>query len=371
MPVRSIRDLNQTEKVVNQRSRWTVLFAVSTLALSAPLAAQKVNKPPTIEAQGHGEVRAAADTVSVSISVDSSASTASEAAQGNAAEVAKVADAIKAKLGDRCTIVRANYLLNPQYDSNTPAHPAAFTADEQITVTFPTGTVTPEQAAKLTDTIVSEFVKLQRPSDFVITQGSYDNEGKSRLVYEVRSTASTAAAAVRTNESRSAKVLQDVKATLGDRATVETSSQTGFGEVPVAAPAGAQSPPTPSRFAAHSELLLESKQIDLLPELLRTATSLGNASVNSTMFFLRDRVTAQNEAIASATKDAQSKALSESAALGVHLGPLLNSSVDTGPNPAGRLVGSGAGIVGLGVSAPIRPSDVNVYANVVLTYAVQ
>lgn len=356
---------------MNQKSRWIVLFAVSTLGLSTPLAAQKANKPPTIEAQGHGEVRAAADTVSVSISVDSSASTASEAAQGNANQVAKVTDAIKAKLGDQCTIVRANYQLNPQYDSDTPARPTGFTADEQITVTFPIGTVTPEQAAKLTDTIAGEFVSLQGPADFVKSQGSYDNEGQSRLVYEVRSTASTAAEAVHTNESRSAKVLQAVKAMLGDRATVERSSQVSFGEFPRTAPAGAQSPPTPSRFAAHSELLVESKQIDLLPELMRIATSIGNARVNSATFLLRDRAAGQSKAIADATKDAESKAQSEAAALGVHLGPLLNSSVDTGPNPAGRLVGSGAGIAVAGISAPIQPSDVNVYANVVLTYAVQ
>ena len=218
---------------MNQKSRWTVLFALSTLALSTPLAAQ--NKPLTIEAQGHGEARAEADTVSVSISVDSAAPTASEAAQGNAAEVAKVTDAIKAKFGDRCTIAKANYMINPQYDSNTPAQRTGFGASEQIRVTFPTGTVTPEQAAKLTDTIVADFAKLPWPSDYVRLQGSDDdNEGHSTLLYEVRSTASTAVEAVRIDESRSAKVLQAVKATLGDRAKVERSSSVGFGDIPTA-----------------------------------------------------------------------------------------------------------------------------------------
>lgn len=349
---------------MNRRSRLTVLFVVSTLALSAPVGAQKANKPPTIQAQGHGEVRAAADTVSISISVDSAAPTASDAAQENAAEVAKMSDAIKGKLGDRCTIVRANYFLNPQYDYGRASQPTGFSADEQIAVVFPKGMITPEQRAKLTDTVVSDFVRLQGSDD--------DDEGHSTLEYEVRSTASTAAEAVRLNDDRSAKVIQALKATLGDRATLKTTSRLGAGAVPLTIPTGIQRPATPSHYAAHSDVLLESKQIDLLPELMQIATSIGNARVNSATFLLRDRAAAQNKAIADATKDAESKAQSEAAALGVHLGPLLNSSVDIGPTaPVGGMVGARGGIAATVVSAPIRPSDVTVYANVVLAYAVQ
>jgi len=343
----------------------------STLAFSAPIAAQTAKKPSTIQAQGHGEVRSAADTVSVSVSVDSAAPTAADAAEANAAQVAKVTDSIKAKLGDRSTIVKASYMLIPQYDS-TPSQPAGFTAGEQIRVTFPIGMFTPEQAAKLTDAIVSDFVNLPGPSDFARSQGSYDSEGQTNLVYEVRSTASTATEAVRLNESRSAKVLQEIKATLGDRAKVDTSSSVGAGVVPVAVPGGAQRPSTPSRYAAHSELLVESKQLALLPDLMRVVTGIGDAQVNSAAFLLRDRAVAQNQAIADATRDAESKAQSEGAALGVHLGALLNSSVDLGPTaPTGGVVGMGAGIAASGLSVPTQPTDITVYANVVLTYAVQ
>ena len=152
---------------------------------------------------------------------------------------------------------------------------------------------------------------------------------------------------------------------------MDTSSNVGAGVVPLAGAGGPQRPSNPSRYAAHSELLVESKQIALLPELLRVATSIGDAQVNSAAFLLRDRVAAQNQAIADATKDAESKAQSEAAALGVHLGPLVNSSVDLGPTaPAGRLFGMGSGIAASALSAPTQPTDITVYANVVLTYTV-
>jgi uncharacterized protein YggE len=347
---------------VKKRVRWTALLA-SALALGAPLVGQTANTPATIQAQGHGETRARADTVSVSISVDSAAPTGADAAQANATDVAKVTDAIKAKLGDRCTIVRANYMLNPQYDYSPPSQPTGFTADDQINVEFAKAMFTPEQAAKLTDTILSDFVRLQGSND--------DDEGHTTLTYEVRSIAPTAAEAVRLNQTRTAKVLQAVRATFAERAKVETSSRLGAGSVPLTAPsAGIQRPVPPTHYAAHSELLVESGQIDLLPELLRIATSIGNARVNSATFLLRDRTAAQKEAIAEATREAESKAQSEGSALGVHLGPLLNSSVDLGPTVS--MGGIGIGVTaGSGRAATIQPSDVSVYANVVLTYAVQ
>ncbi len=342
------------------------LVAVLLVAMLSPsAAAEPASKPSTIQAQGHGEAIARGDTLSMRIGVNTSASTGDEAAQANADAVAKLTAALNEKLAGQGTIIRSNYFMNPTYDSSGPprAQPGA---DEQIRIEFPPRSVTSEQAARLTDTI---------KSDFVVMQGfESGGEGHGTIIYEVRSTAATAAEAVRLNNERSAKVIEAVKRILGNQVTVKSTSSISDDMTPLVPSARSpQKSSSPTGYAAHSEIMVESRRIDLLPVLIRTISGAADASLNAVTFLLRDRTAAQGEAIAKATKDAESKAQAEAAALGVRLGPMIKSAVDlaSGSSPVGAS-GGGAGVTTLSsAGAATQPSDVKVSANVVLTYTVQ
>ncbi len=296
--------------------------------------------------------------------MNSSAPTGDQAAQANADAVATLTAALNEKLAGQGTIVRSNYFMNPTYNSSGPprGQPGA---DEQIRIEFPPGTVTSEQAARLTDAV---------KSDFVVMQGfDAGGEGRGTITYEVRSTAATAAEAVRLNNERSAKVMQAVKSILGNRVTVKTHSSISDDMTPLVPSARPPQRTFPTGYAARSEIMVESRRIDLLPVLIRTVSGATDASLNAVTFLLRDRTTAQGEAIAKATKNAESKAQAEAAALGVRLGPMINSAVDLAPGSSpGTASPSGGGVTTLSsAGGPTQPSDVKVSANVVLTYRVQ
>jgi len=75
------------------------------LALIQPLSALAQSTPessalPSIEVTGSGEARANPDQATLEIAVETHGATAAEAAESNARLSQKVADALKAKLGD-------------------------------------------------------------------------------------------------------------------------------------------------------------------------------------------------------------------------------------------------------------------------------
>lgn len=70
---------------------------------------------PSIEVTGNGEVRAAPDRATMDVAVETHGATAADAAAANAALSRKVAEALKAKLGDTGRIQTGSYNLMPEY----------------------------------------------------------------------------------------------------------------------------------------------------------------------------------------------------------------------------------------------------------------
>jgi len=90
------------------------------LALIQPLSALAQSAPessalPSIEVTGSGEARANPDQATLEIAVETHGATAAEAAESNARLSQKVADALKAKLGDTGKIQTGSYNLMPDY----------------------------------------------------------------------------------------------------------------------------------------------------------------------------------------------------------------------------------------------------------------
>lgn len=70
---------------------------------------------PSIEVTGNGEVRAKPDRATMDIAVETHGKTAAEAASENARLSQKIADALKARLGDSGKIQTGSYDLMPDY----------------------------------------------------------------------------------------------------------------------------------------------------------------------------------------------------------------------------------------------------------------
>jgi uncharacterized protein YggE len=93
---------------------------VIMLALIAPSFAIAQATPqsspiPSIEVTGNGEARANPDRATLDVAVETHGATAAQAASENAALSQKIADALKAKLGDSGKIQTGSYNLNPDY----------------------------------------------------------------------------------------------------------------------------------------------------------------------------------------------------------------------------------------------------------------
>ncbi|HEY2105405.1 MAG TPA: SIMPL domain-containing protein [Candidatus Binataceae bacterium] len=94
--------------------------AVIMLMLIAPSLASGQATPqsspiPSIEVTGNGEVRANPDRATMDVAVETHGATAAQAASENAALSQKIADALKAKLGDTGKIQTGSYNLTQDY----------------------------------------------------------------------------------------------------------------------------------------------------------------------------------------------------------------------------------------------------------------
>jgi len=98
-----------------------IVTALAIRGTALPAAAGEINGevlPPirTIQVDGDGEARAKPDAASLSAAIETHAATAERCATLNANLAAKVADALKSKLGDKGTIETGGYSLFPEYN---------------------------------------------------------------------------------------------------------------------------------------------------------------------------------------------------------------------------------------------------------------
>ena len=325
-----------------------VALAVSPALAQGGDAARKT----TIEADGHGEVRAKLDMARISLTIDTRRDTVDDAMKANAATVASVTRALKPELGAEGDHVRTvSMSTNPQYATSVQ-------------------TVSEFQASRRFDVIVSssnlvyvgELTKValaEEGTRFAGTDSESPGGGKIRVIIDVTSTASAPDEAAKINESRARKVLHALQSKMDGQGTIETAEDR-LGPAPSAA-----NPPRPviDGYSAHSNIEIVVDTIDLVGGLTDKALKAGASRLNSITFELRDPHGAEAEAIAVATKDAEFKAQAQAAALGVKLGPLLKSAIpQSSSEPWVPLPIPGA------ATAPIQPGEVTVSSNVTLTY---
>jgi uncharacterized protein len=180
--------------------------------------------------------------------------------------------------------------------------------------------------------------------------------------------AATAQECAGRNAALAQKVVDALKAKLGDKGKIWTGGYTLFPEYnqpregEKAAIVG---------YRAENSITVETGALDLLGSLIDTAVGAGANRINYLNFSLRDESKARSEAIADAAKDAQAQAQALATSLGVKLKAIVKASTMAQVRPVpvmGRMMASMAAAA---PPTPIQPNEVTVPATVSLTYEIE
>ncbi len=111
---------------------------LAALLAAAPAAAES-DDIPQIAVVGNAEVRVAPDLAVVSFAVETSARTAAAAVEGNAAQSAALAAALKREIGDADRLATTRYSLDPIYEqhergSDAPPRITGYVARNEVRV---------------------------------------------------------------------------------------------------------------------------------------------------------------------------------------------------------------------------------------------
>jgi uncharacterized protein YggE len=113
------RDPTKIDQTISRGNSMKLAACLMMLLLLPAVAMAQANPEstpvPSIDVTGTAEVRAAADRATIDVAVETHAPTAAEAASENARLAQKIADALKAKLGNSGTIQTGSYNLSPDY----------------------------------------------------------------------------------------------------------------------------------------------------------------------------------------------------------------------------------------------------------------
>jgi uncharacterized protein YggE len=178
----------------------------------------------------------------------------------------------------------------------------------------------------------------------------------------------TAAEAAGRNAALAQKVVDGLKAKLGDKGKVWTGGYNLYPEY--REPRGNEKPAIIGYNAANS-IAVETGALDLLGPIIDAAISAGANRVNSLDFSLRDDTKARSDAITRASKDAQAQAQALAAALGVKLGPIIKASTVAEVRPIPVMRAQFAATMAASAPTPVQPGELTVPATVSLTYEIQ
>jgi uncharacterized protein len=189
------------------------------------------------------------------------------------------------------------------------------------------------------------------------------------LAVAIETQGPTAAEAASRNASLAQKVVEALKAKLGDKGKISTGGYTLDPEYNE--PRRENEKPMITGYRAQNSITVETGSLELLGPLIDAAIEAGANRVNALDFSLRDDTKARTEAIAKAAKDAQSQAQALAASLGVKLGPIVKASTVAQVRP---ILGTGvrfAAAIATSAPTPVQPGEVTVPATVSLTYEIQ
>jgi uncharacterized protein len=169
------------------------------------------------------------------------------------------------------------------------------------------------------------------------------------------------------NGALAEKVRDALMSKLGDKGRMWTG---GYSLTPEYSEAR-EGKPTVTGYTAENSITVQTGELGLIGPLIDAAIAAGANRISSLDYSLRADSKARSEAIAKATRDAQTQATALADALGVKLGPILKASTESEVRPVPLTRFAGATAMAANVPTPITAGQVTVPAMVSLTYAVE
>jgi uncharacterized protein YggE len=191
------------------------------------------------------------------------------------------------------------------------------------------------------------------------------------LSLQVETHAATAEETSSKNAALAQKVVQALKDKLAGKGTVVTGDYSLNPEY--RENNQPQQKPVITGYSAQNTITVETSELSLLGSLIDGAISAGANRINYLNFGLRDDTKAREEAITSASKDAQAQAQALAASLNVKLKHVVRASTvpERGPVLPMARMGAVSFANAPNVPTPVEASQITVSATVSLTYEIE
>jgi uncharacterized protein YggE len=179
--------------------------------------------------------------------------------------------------------------------------------------------------------------------------------------------AKTAEEAANRNAALASKVIDALKAKLGDKGKITTG---GYALNPEYDQRPTQKPSIIG-YTAQNTVTVNTGALDLVGALIDSAIAAGANRVNSLSFTVKDDTKARTEAIGIATRDARAQAVALASGLGVKLGKVIKATTVSEVRPIPMQRGGMAMAMSAKVATPVEPGEVTVPATVSLTFEIE
>jgi len=190
------------------------------------------------------------------------------------------------------------------------------------------------------------------------------------LSFAIETHAATAADASSRNAALAQKVVDALKAKLGDKGRVWTG---GYSLSPDYDQRPGRDKPAIVGYNAQNSITVETGELSLLGPMIDAAIAAGANRVNYLNMSLKDDTKTRSNAIAAASRDAQAQAQALAASLGVKLKRVMTASTESqspGPIPLAKNRMEAMSAMGT-VATPVEAGQVTVPATVSLTYEIE
>ena len=209
---------------------------------------------------------------------------------------------------------------------------------------------------------------------FAVRTIEVDGNGETRttpdtadLDLAIDTQAKTAEEAAARNAELATKVIDALKAKLGDKGKVTT----GGYSLEAQYDQRQNAKPTIIGYNAQNTVTVNTGALDLIGALIDSAIAAGANRVNSLSFSVKDDTKARTEAITIATRDAHAQASALASALGVKLGKVVKATTVSEQRPIPMQRVGMAMAMSAKVATPVEPGEVTVPATVSLTFEIE
>jgi uncharacterized protein len=188
----------------------------------------------------------------------------------------------------------------------------------------------------------------------------------ANLSFQIEIHATTAEQATSRNAALADKVMAVLKSKAGEKGKVQTG---GYSLNPDYSPRPGREQPVVIGYNAQNSITVETSDLKGVGALIDAAVAAGANRVNYLNFSLKDDAKARAEAIAIASRNAQTQARALAEALGVKLKHVVKATTVVQVRPIFAEAQMMASVAA--PSTPVEPGQVSVPATVTLTYEIE